>query len=419
MTHRLYYTAPDLLEFEAKVVDVVPPSGDEKRPAIILDQTAFYPTSGGQVFDTGWVSSNGGGEKYRVIEVGEREDGTILHFVEESALPSPGSSLRGAIDAQRRRDHMQQHTGQHVISAAFERLFNMRTVSFHMGDETCTIDLETKAVSEEQASEAARLANEIIFEDRPVEIHFVTPDEARGMGVRKIPPVEREKLRLIEVRDFDLCACGGTHVHRTGQIGCILLRKREKVRQGVRVEFVCGRRALEIAGRDYAALTEAATVFSSHVWDVPQQVRKVLDEARAARKSYEKLQGEAAELLAARMLAEAPLQGNIKVITQVFADRDLTFIKLLAQKLTRAGENVVALLGASSGAPSLVFAQSPGAPFDMGALMKEAVAAGGGRGGGTRDLAQGGVASADSLEPTLTAVADRVRSQILNGSARA
>ncbi|HZU43349.1 MAG TPA: DHHA1 domain-containing protein [Terriglobales bacterium] len=418
MTHRLYYTAPDLLEFEGKVVDVVPPSGEEKRPAIVLDQTAFYPTSGGQVFDTGWISCDGGSEKYRVVEVAEREDGTILHFVEDGALPGQGTSLRGSIDAQRRRDHMQQHTGQHVISAAFERLFEMRTVSFHMGDETCTIGLETKAVSDEQAARAATLANEIIFEDRPVHIHFVTPAEARGMGVRKIPPVDREKLRLIDVRDFDLCACGGTHVHRTGQIGCILLRKREKVRQGVRVEFVCGRRALLIAGRDYAALTEAATVFSSHVWDVPQQVRKVLDEARAARKSSENLQEEIAELLAARMLSEAPLQGNVKVISQVFADRDLTFIKLLAQKLTRAGENAVALLGAASGAPALVFAQTPGAPFDMGVLMKEAVSAAGGRGGGTRDLAQGGAASTDRLQPTITAIAERVRSQILNGSAR-
>jgi alanyl-tRNA synthetase len=307
---------------------------------------------------------------------------------------------------------MQQHTGQHVISAAFERLFNMRTVSFHMGDETCTIDLETKAVSDEQAAGAARLANEVIFADRPVQIHFVTPDEARNMGVRKIPPVGREKLRLIDIRDFDLCACGGTHVHHTGEIGCILLRKREKVRQGVRVEFVCGRRALEIAGRDYAALTEAATVFSSHVWDVPQQVRKVLDEARASRKSYEKLQEEVADLLALKILADTPLQRNIKVVAQVFGERDLAFIKLLAQKLTRGGENVVALLGAGSGAPAFVFAQSPGASFDMGALMKEAVAMAGGRGGGTRDLAQGGAAFADRLQPTIEAIVQRVRRPI-------
>ncbi len=412
MTQRLYYTAPDLLEFEGKVVEAVPPSDNEKRPAIVLDQTAFYPTSGGQVFDTGWMAANSDrADRYRVTDVAEREDGTILHFIEGGALPANGTALHGSIDAHRRRDHMQQHTGQHVISAAFERLFNMPTVSFHMGDETCAIDLATKEVTAEQAQKAAELANQVITENRPVEIHFVTPDEARNMGVRKIPPVEREKLRLIDVREFDLCACGGTHVHRTGEIGCILLRKREKVRQGVRVEFVCGRRALEIAQHDYAALTEAASLFSSHPWDVPQQVRKTLDEAKAARKSYEKSQEEIAELLAGKILFEAPLQGNIKVLAQLFPDRDLGFVKLLAQKLTRTGDNVVALLGAGSGTPTLIFAQTPGGKFDMGALMKEALAGTGGRGGGTRDMAQGGASSADGLQSAIDKIAERVRSE--------
>ena len=412
MTHRLYYTAPDLFEFNGKVAEMIPPASTENPPAVVLDQTAFYPTSGGQVFDSGWLESRNGGQRYRVIEVAEKEDGTILHFIEGERIPNKGEEVHGVVDAQRRRDHMQQHTGQHVLSAAFLRLFSMPTVSFHMGDETCTIDLETKAVSAEQAEKAAQLANEIITENRPVEIRFVTADEARGMGVRKIPPVERERLRLIDIRDFDLCACGGTHVHRTGQIGCILLRKRERVKQGVRVEFVCGRRALEVAQHDYAALTEAASAFSSHPWDVPQQVRKALDETKAARKSYEKSQEEVAELLAAKMIAEAATQANAKVMAQVFPDRDLMFVKLLAQKLTRAGDNVVALLAAGSGTPALVFAQTSGGKFDMGALMKEALAATGGRGGGTRDMAQGGAASADRLEAAIAAVAEHLHSQI-------
>jgi alanyl-tRNA synthetase len=406
MTDRLYYTDPYLREFDATVVRVDERDG---RALVTLDRTAFYPTSGGQPFDTGTLGG------VAVVDVFDHDDGSVRHVVGSGSAAlgrQVGEKVHGAIDWPRRFDHMQQHTGQHVISAAFERLFDMRTVSFHMGDETCTIDLETKSVSDEQAARAADLANQVIFEDRSVEIHFVTPEQARSMGVRKIPPVERDKLRLIDVRDFDLCACGGTHVHCTGEIGCILLRKREKVRQGVRVEFVCGRRAVEIAQHDYASLTEAATVFSSHVWDVPQQVRKSLDEARAARKTYDKLQEELAELLAVKLLTQAPVQGTFKVVSQVFPDRDLGFVKLLAQKLTRAGEPVVALLGAASGAPSLVFAQTPGAPFDMGALMKEAVAAAGGRGGGTRDLAQGGAASADLLQPTITAVAARVRSHL-------
>src|SRR5262249_26798335 len=159
----------------------------EPRPALVLDQTAFYPTSGGQVFDTGWISANSG--KVRVTEVAEREDGTILHFLESGALEH-GIRVRGVIDAERRRDHMQQHSGQHVLSAAFVRLFNMPTVSFHMGADYCSIDLDTKTLSSQQIEAAEALANEIATENRPVEIKFVTREEARDLGLRKLPPVE-------------------------------------------------------------------------------------------------------------------------------------------------------------------------------------------------------------------------------------
>ena len=208
--------------------------------------------------------------------------------------------VRGMIDADRRRDHMQQHSGQHVLSAAFEKLYGFATVSFHMGDESCTIDLATDSVSPKQLQAAERLANEVIAEDRPVEIRFATPDEARTMGVRKIPPAEREKLRLIDIRDFDLNACGGTHVRSTGQIGCILLRKTEKVKQGVRVEFVCGLRAVATARHDFETLTEAAALFSTHIWEVPQQIRKSQDEIKSAQKAQHKLLEEVAELQAER-----------------------------------------------------------------------------------------------------------------------
>ncbi len=202
------------------------------------------------------------------------------------------------IDADRRRDHMQQHSGQHVLSAAFEKLYGFATVSFHMGDESCTIDLAADAVTAKQLQSAEKLANEVIAEDRPVEIRFATPDEARAMGVRKIPATERDRLRLIDIRDFDLNACGGTHVRSTGQIGAILLRKTEKVKQGVRVEFVCGLRAVRTARHDFETLTEAAAVFSTHIWEVPQQVRKSLDEIKSAQKAQHHLLEEVAELQA-------------------------------------------------------------------------------------------------------------------------
>jgi alanyl-tRNA synthetase len=411
MTEHLYYHDSFLYEFEAEVTDIIPSAKAESRAAVILDRTAFYPTSGGQVFDTGWILPDGSDEggKLRVSEVGEKDDGTILHYVESCGQLRKGNRVRGLIDIERRRDHMQQHSGQHVLSAAFVRLFQIPTVSFHMGEDYCSIDLDTRTLTQQQIEAAENLANEVVLENRPVDIRFVTQDEAQELGLRKLLPAERDKLRLIDIRDFDLTACGGTHVTCTGQIGCILLRKTEKVRQGWRVEFVCGKRAVATARRDYATLAEAAGLLSSHIWDVPQQMRKGQEELRGSRKSGEHLLEEIAELHAAHMLAETAESSGRKVITRVFPDRDLTFIKLLAQKITRQSANAIALLGATEGQAALVFAQSPGQPFDMDALMKQALAQLGGRGGGSKDMAQGGPARSDGIETALAELATRLQ----------
>ncbi len=404
MTEHLYYHDSFLYEFDAEVVEVLP--AQASRPAVILNRTAFYPSSGGQVFDTGWITPVSRGDlKLRVTEVAEQEDGSVVHFLEAATALEQGSRIRGLVDVDRRRDHMQQHSGQHVLSAAFLRLFNMPTVSFHMGADSCSIDLDTKSLAPQQVEAAERLANEVVLEDHPVEIRFVTQEEARGVGLRKLPPTEKDQLRLIDIRDFDLTACGGTHVRGTGQIGCILLRKTEKVRQGWRVEFVCGQRAVATARRDYAALTEAAALFSTHIWDVPQQVRKSLEEARSARKGREHLLEELAERHASCLLAETPQSHNRKTIVRVFPERDLTFIKLLAQRLTRMEPAVVTLLATASDQPALVFAQSSGQPFDMGTLIKEVTTRLGGRGGGSKDMAQGVVPSRDGLETALAEAA--------------
>lgn len=403
MTEHLYYHDSFLYEFEAKIVDV---STADARTAIILDRTAFYPTSGGQVYDTGFLRASG--NNLRVIEVGESDDATVLHYIDGAADVQKGIEVQGRIDADRRLDHMQQHSGQHVLSAAFVRLFKMATVSFHMGVDACSIDLDTKGLTREQIEAAESLTNDVITQDRPVGIRFVTQDEAQGLGLRKIPPVERDKLRLIDIQDFDLTACGGTHVASTGQIGSILLRKTEKVRQGWRVEFVCGKRAVTTARRDYATLAESASLCSGHIWDLPQQIRKFQEEARTSRKTQERTLEELAELYAMKLLSERPGKADPIVITQVFTDRDLAFIKLLAQKLTRQGRPIVALLATTSGQPSLVFAQSAGQPFDMGARMKEALAQLGGRGGGGKDMAQGGPGKIEDLEPVLLELAAKL-----------
>jgi len=407
MTDRLYYHDSFLYDFDAEVRDVI----DGPRPALVLDRSAFYPSSGGQVFDTGAITA--GDAKLRITEVADLEDGRVVHYFEaEDASPhsfKPGTRVHGLIDPTRRRDHMQQHSGQHVLSAAFVRLFDLHTVSFHMADDYCSIDLDTPTLTKEQVEKAEHLANEIILENRPVDIRFVTRDEAGKLGLRKVPVAERDELRIIDIKDWDLSACGGTHVNQTGQIGCILLRKTEKVRQGWRVEFVAGQRAVSTARRDYAALTETAALFSAHIYDASQQARKSLDEIRSLRKQREQSLEELAAAQAAALLAETPETNGRKIVVRTFSDRELNFIKLLAQKLTRLSTNAIALLATTSPQPSVVFAQSPsgqsGQAFDMGALLKETMATLGGRGGGSKDMAQGGVATAEGIDAALAAVA--------------
>jgi alanyl-tRNA synthetase len=407
MTERLHYRDSFLYDFDAELCETV----ESPRPALILDRSAFYPTSGGQVHDTGTITIAGSNQSLRVTEVAETEDGRVVHYLDALIKdPKPGTRVRGQIDATRRRDHMQQHSGQHVLSAAFVRLFNMHTVSFHMANDYCSIDLDSPTLTKDQIEAAERLANEIILENRPVEIRFVTREEAGKLGLRKIPVADRDELRIIDIRDFDLSACGGTHVNQTGQIGCILLRKAERVRQGWRVEFVAGQRAVATARRDFTTLTEAAAMFSAHIYDVPRQVRKSLDEIRALRNQTEQSQEELVTVQASELLAETPEANGRKLIVRTFADRDLNSIKRLAQKLTRLAPNAVALLATTSSQPSLLFAQSPGQPFDVGALMKQIVATLGGRGGGTKDMAQGGVPKTDGIEAALAELAKRLRS---------
>ncbi len=407
MTDRLYYHDSFLYDFDAEVREVV----SSPRPGLILDRSAFYPTSGGQIHDTGWLTSGSG--RLRITEVADAEDGRVVHYIEaerdfDKGSLQPGTRVHGQIDATRRRDHMQQHSGQHVLSAAFIRLFNMPTVSFHMADDYCSIDLDTPTLTKEQIESAERLANDIILDNRPVNVSYVTREEAGKLGLRKLPPTERDELRLISIRDFDLTACGGTHVSHTGQIASVLLRKTEKVRQGWRVEFVAGQRAVATARRDFTTLTETAALFSANIYDVPTQARKALDEIKSLRKQREQSLEELAAAQAAAMLAETPENNGRKLIIRTFADRELNFLKLLAQKLTRQSPNAIALLAAMSPQPSLIFAQSAGQPHDMGALLKETMAKLGGRGGGSKDMAQGGVPSANGLEDALADAATRL-----------
>ena len=418
MTKRLYYDSSEVNEFDSVIEEVVPISPDESRPAVILRETAFYPTSGGQVHDTGWLTLEGA-ERLRVTEVADAEDGRILHYLAAPPkLPVSGVRVRGSIDPERRRDHMQQHSGQHVLSAAFVEVYQMPTVSFHMGEDYCSIDLATPSVSSEQIVAAEKRANEVVFENRPVTIRYVSRAEAEKLGLRKLPAAEHDELRLVEIAEFDLTACGGTHVDTTGQIGSILLRKTEKVRQGTRVEFVCGGRAVRMARRDFSALSEAAALFSAKLWDVPDQIRKSVEESKTLRKQKDDALDQLAELMALAALHNQPETDGRKIIVRAFSDRDISFAKLFAQKVTRTATPAVALVASTVDPPGLVFAQTPaqasgtapGSAADMGALLKQVLSSVGGRGGGSRDFAQGGVPAGCNVEQLLREAAGTIGS---------
>ncbi len=412
MTQRLYYNDSFLLDFTANVVDVqeLRRDGNQSSWAVKLDRTAFYPTSGGQPFDTGAMttqSKSGVALEATVEDVYEDKQGEVWHRLNK-VLP-PGAEVRGIIDAERRRDHMQQHTGQHLLSAAFVRLLNAKTVSFHLGEQISTIDLDIQSVSHDDLVRVERLSNEIIGEDRPIAIRYATREQAQSMGVRKLPEREGE-IRLIDIKDFDLNACGGTHARSTGQIGGLLLRRTEKVKQGVRVEFVCGLRAVRTARQDFELLGEASGLYPCAPADLPGNISKQREEFRLVQKREARILEELAELKAEQLLRDAYSgDGGPRLVLQVFPDRDAGFIKLLAQRLTRGHQNVVALLAGTSPSPAVVFARSADLSFDLGALLRELVTAAGGRGGGSKDFAQGGIPDPGKLESLLNEAAAQLK----------
>lgn len=402
MTERLYYNDSFLYDFRARVLDTTELARENNHStwAVKLDRTAFYPTSGGQPFDTGRLiaeSKSGVALESAVEDVFEDEYGEIWHRV--SKVVPPDAEIRGIVDVERRRDHMQQHTGQHLLSAAFVRLLNAKTVSFHLGELTSTIDLEIPSVSREDLIRVERLANEVIAEDRPIAVHYATREQAQQMGVRKLPEREGE-IRLIDIREFDLNACGGTHACSTGQIGGLLLRKTEKVKQGARVEFVCGLRAAAAARRDFELLSDSAGLYPCAPSDLPANIGKQREDLRQQQKREARLLEEIAELKSVQMLAQPANGSGVRLIVEIFPDRDATFIKLLAQRLTK-NSGVIALLASSQSPPALVFARSADVSSDMGTMLRELVTAAGGRGGGGKDFAQGGVPDATKIQSIL------------------
>jgi alanyl-tRNA synthetase len=376
-TRRLYYTDATVRAFDATVQSCVAAGAGFE---VVLDATAFYPTSGGQPFDTGRL---GGVE---VVDVVDRDDGAVVHVV-TGTMPA-GVRVVGEIDWGRRVDHMQQHTGQHILSAAFDRLAGARTVSFHLGKELSTIDLGRDLTSEEIAA-AESEANRIVWEDRPVDVRFVTAEEAAHLPLRKEPSRTGE-LRIVEVEGFDLSACGGTHVSRTGMIGVIAVTAWERFKGGVRVSFVCGGRALDAHRRLRDIVTAAGRVLSVTPGELTGQIERLQQQARALERDVEGLLSQLYRYQAVEYREQAETIGTHRGVLRAEPSTDAAGLRALAQRVVAEPGYMAVLVGAGAPAP-VVIARSAGVEIDAAALLKEVLSAFGGRGGGKPDLAQGGV----------------------------
>jgi alanyl-tRNA synthetase len=382
MTERLYYTDSYLRDFTALIV-----GESDDGSAVYLDRTAFYPTSGGQPFDIGSI---GGAAVIEVVDEGDR----IAHRVATRVAPGP---VDCAIDWQRRFDHMQQHTGQHLISAVFEELFALRTVSFHLGAESATIDVEGVPVNAQMLQDVERRANEIIYENRPVIVRFENAADAQGL--RKAS--ERQgTLRIVSIDRLDRSACGGTHVRATGEIGIVLLRKIEKIRQSTRVEFLCGARAVRRARADFDALTKTSQLFSAALDDVADAVASQLESARAGEKARKKLELDLAAYRGKELYEQtAPGPDGVRRVMQRLDRGYLEELRAVAQNFTAQARGV--FLASLAEPPSVLLATSADSGVDAGQTLKAALASAGGRGGGNPRLAQGSVPNAAALDAVL------------------
>ena len=396
MNDRLYYDDAFLRTFNAHVVDIREASRTSGVSLwqIALDRTAFYPTSGGQPGDAGTLtatSRNGAVLEIPVESVEEDEAGHVWHYTRKPL--TAGTEVHGSIDWPRRFDHIQQHSGQHLLSAVFARELEAQTVSFHLGPSISTIDLATGPVAHHSLERVERIANEIIAEDRPVTIRTVPRDEAEKLlaegALRKLPGRDGS-IRLIEIAGYDLNACGGTHVRSTGQIGSLLIRSTDRVSRGIRVEFVCGLRAVSTARHDFALLGRAAAALSIGRDDIPAAIERLHSETRSVAKERQKLRDELATYHATRLAIEEMIKDNLRLVRRTFSDREREYVRLLASRVCATVPRTVALFVSSEIEPARVFvACSHDISLHCGDFLRAELAAHGLRGGGSQDLAQG------------------------------
>jgi len=409
--HRLYFDHPYLTRFTALVVERPEWEG---RASVVLDQTAFYPTGGGQPHDTGVLKPLDAGDaaEVAVVEAIEREaDGAVIHLL---AAPLDAEQVEGRIDWERRFDLMQQHTGQHLLSAAFVRCCSANTVSFHLTSDCATIDLD-HLLSAEELAQAEALANQVVLNNQPVATRLVPGKEVGRLPLRK--PVARSgPVRIVEVADFDCSACGGTHVRATGEIGLIKIIRSERRGAETRVEFMCGRRALADYRTKNALLLDTAREWSVGYWELPEVIRRLDGELAQARRDLRRAHDALLDAEAGALWHAAGQLGDLRVVQAHLAGRTPDELKLLAQRLIAHPQTAV-LLGAGQAGDKghLVFARSADLDFHAGALLGQACQLIGGRGGGRPDFAQGGGPDGGQVPAALDAAFTTLSSSLSPG----
>lgn len=381
-TKRLYYDDSATHSFTARIIERL--TLDDK-PAIVLDQTYFYPTGGGQPHDIGTING------VAIVDVQTRKSDMAVIHVLAQAIDTDDAACE--IDWVRRFDYMQQHTGQHILTQAFVQTANLNTVGFHLSDDTVTIDLDQASVDTQTLESAEMLANSIVYENRPITARYVKPDDADGVRIRRIPEaIATDGLRVIDIGGFDVTACGGTHVASSGAVGIIKVIKAEKRGDKTRIEFRCGSRALMDYRVKNNVLLEASAKLNSGYWEVSQAVERLQEQNRAQATRIRALSMRLLEYEAQLLIANAVMHGNTRVIKAV-VDYDTEQTRLLARTLT-AQPAIIALI-ASVGSESgyLVFARSQELPHNMNEAFQRASAILTGlKGGGKPDMVQGGCA---------------------------
>jgi alanyl-tRNA synthetase len=379
MTERLYYTDSYLREFRARVLDRTPDGA-----TLYLDRTAFYPTSGGQPHDTGLIA---GTAVLDVVDEGER----VAH---RTATPVDATDVECRIDWPRRLDHMQQHTGQHLLSAVFIEQFGIETISFHLGQEVSTLDLEVPALDVAKVIAAERRVNEAVAENRPI---LVTYEDAAAASDLRKPSDRAGTLRIVSIDGLDRIACGGTHVRLTGEIGLILIRRLEKIRNCVRVEFLCGERAVRRARADYDALTRIAQSFSTSIDETPQVAAAQIEALREADRVRRKLEAELARYQGRELYdATVPGANGERRVVRRLPKGTMEELRALAQSFTAQPKAV--FIGAIDQPASLMLAASADSGIEAGKILQPLLAQAGGRGGGSARMAQGSVPSKEALD---------------------